>query len=140
MFPNTYWSPRYWTGKYWAPTGLVVQLPAVPVEARLSSDSLLALVSLDGGIAAILTSAGAISARLDLSEVDSTWVAEELPPTATLVGDDMFAILGQDALAVQMPVLYVSSEVVVDALTAKLTDGAVISVVSRGEQSVTLKS
>jgi hypothetical protein len=132
MFPHTYWTTRYWTGKYWPPvTGVVVQVPEGFLSSILGDGSLIAVISLTDQLGAIISRAGVISARLDIDEAEAAWMTSEEPPTATLVRGDLSAVLGQDALAVQMPVLYVSSEIVSDLLKSKLEDGAIISVVSR---------
>lgn len=137
MFPVGYWTPRYWPGTYWPPTGLVVQLPAhVPLEAILSPASLIAAISLTDSLMAIITPGGVISARIDQEE--ATWLAEEQPPFATLVRGDLSAVLGADALAVQMRVVYVSSKIVAEILNSKLDEEAIVSVVLREDQSVTL--
>ena len=134
MFPTGYWTPRYWTGHYWPPTGIVVQLPErVPLESGLTPGSILAVVSLTDRLGAILTSDGVISARLQIDDAEAAWLAEELPPSATLVRSDLSAVLGADALAVQMSVAYVSSDILADLLSSQIEDGAAISVVSRDD-------
>ena len=134
MFPTGYWTPRYWTGHYWPPTGIVVQLPErVPLESVLTPGSILAVVSLTDRLGAILTSDGVISARLQIDDAEAAWLAEELPPSATLVRSDLSAVLGADALAVQMSVAYVSSDIMADLLSSQIEDGAAISVVSRDD-------
>lgn len=138
MFPHGYWTPRYWTGKYWPPVGLVVVLPEkVPLESVLRPGSLWAVISLEDHLAAIITPSGVVSARLE--EAEAAWLAQELPPSATLVRGDLTAVLGSDALAVQMPVLYVGAEIVAELLSSKIEDEAIISVVSPDDESVTLK-
>jgi len=133
MFPTGYWTPRYWTGKYWPPTGLVVQLPErVPLESVLTPGSIGAVISLTDRLGAILTTSGVISASLQIDDAEAAWLAAEAPPSATLVRGDLSAVLGADSLAVQMPVLYVTSEIVADLLKSEIEDGAVISVVSSG--------
>jgi hypothetical protein len=134
MYPAGYWTKTYWTGRYWPPTGIVVRLPEqVPLESIISDPSLIAVISLTDQLGAIISRAGIIGARLEVSEAEATWLAEEAPPSAMLVRGDLSVILGQDALAVGMPVLYVSSEIVADLLESTLEDGAIISVVSRSD-------
>lgn len=133
MFPAGYWAKTYWTGKYWPPTGVVVRVPEGFLSAVLGDGSLIAVISLADHLGAIISRAGVLGAQLDIDEAEAAWMASEEPPTATLVRGDLSVVLGQDALAVQMPVLYVSAEIVSDLLESKLEDGAIISVVSRGE-------
>lgn len=141
MFPVGYWTPRYWTGRYWPPTGAVVVVRVLdPLWSSINSDSLIAVLSLDNQLGAILTASGVVGARFEINVADAEWIAGEAPPSALLVRNDIWAATGTDALAVQMPVLYVTSEIVSDLLESKLEDEAIISVVSPEGQSVTLKS
>lgn len=141
MFPVGYWTPRYWTGRYWPPTGAVVVVRVLdPLWSSINSDSLVAVLSLDNQLGAILTASGVVGARFEINVADAEWIAGEAPPSALLVRNDIWAATGTDALAVQMPVLYVTSEIVSDLLESKLEDEAIISVVSPEGQSVTLKS
>ena len=133
MYPAGYWTKTYWTGKYWPPTGIVVRVPEGVLSSILGDNSLIAVISLTDQLGAIISRAGVISARLDIDEAEAAWMTSEEPPTATLVRGDLSVVLGQDALAVQMPVLYVSSEIVADILGSSIEDGAIISVVSRGD-------
>jgi hypothetical protein len=134
MYPAVYWAKSYWTGRYWPPTGIVVRLPEqVPLESVLADPSLIAIISLTDQLGAIISRAGIISARLEVSEAEATWLAGEAPPSATLVRGDLSVILGADTLAVQMPVVYVSSDILADLLSSQIEDGAIISVVSRGD-------
>jgi hypothetical protein len=139
MFPAGYWPKTYWTGKYWPPSGVVVQIPEGFLEAALADGSLIAVISIADQVGAIISRVGTISARFDINEAEAAWMAAEEPSTATLVRGDLSVVLGQDALAVQMPVLYVGAEIVNDLLKSKLDDEAIISVVSPEGQSVTLK-
>ena len=139
MFPHSYWTPRYWTGKYWPPAGLVVRLPdLVPLQSILTPGSLIAAISLTDSLMAILTPEGVVSARL--TQEEAAWLAQEQPPFATLVQEDLSAVLGSDALAIQMPVLYVGADIVAEMLKSKIEDEAIISVVAPTNDSVTLKA
>lgn len=139
MFPHSYWTPRYWTGKYWPPAGLVVRLPdLVPLQSILTPGSLIAAISLTDSLMAILTPSGVVSARI--TQEEAAWLAQEQPPFATLVREDLSAVLGSDALAIQMPVLYVGADIVAEMLKSKIEDEAIISVVAPTNDSVTLKA
>ena len=139
MFPHSYWTPRYWTGKYWPPAGLVVRLPdLVPLQSILTPGSLIAAISLTDSLMAILTPSGVVSARI--TQEEAAWLAQEQPPFATLVQEDLSAVLGSDALAIQMPVLYVGADIVAEMLKSKIEDEAIISVVAPTNDSVTLKA
>ena len=139
MFPHSYWTPRYWTGKYWPPAGLVVRLPdLVPLQSILTPGSLIAAISLTDSLMAILTPEGVVGARL--TQEEAAWLAQEQPPFATLVQEDLSAVLGSDAFAIQMPVLYVGADIVAEMLKSKIEDEAIISVVAPTNDSVTLKA
>jgi len=140
MYPAGYWTKTYWTGKYWPPTGIVVRVPEGVLSSILGDNSLIAVISLTDQLGVIISRAGVISARLDIDEAEAAWMTSEEPPTATLVRSDLSVVLGQDALAVQMPVLYVGADIVAEMLKSKIEDEAIISVVAPTNDSVTLEA
>jgi hypothetical protein len=132
MFPVTYWTPTYWTGRYWPPGGIVVRLPE-PLLSVLSIGQLTALIDTTSRVAAIVAPEGVVAASLQMDDASLLGIATEQPPYAMLVREDLSAVLGPSDLAVWMPVIYVTSELIDELLEAKIDDGAIVAVTSRGD-------